>query len=339
MDKVVRRTLVLLLACAAVAAADDRLAVLEFFGRTGCGNCNAAGQVVTVLQDELSGRAVLLEYDYDLFPIGRQDRFWATGVSADYLPLVMVGSGYRTSSGWVDFDPVYRGMIDDELAQPPRAVVTAYWRRAGDALRAYVAVGNTGPTIFRVSREAAIWVIAYENAAVGLTDTWVRSTAVWNLPYDLAPGESVSAVIDTPPISAVDWDRMAGLVLAEDRPRSSGAYDMLQAAEAQPAGLFASPKKVVLRRDRPTSVVVLTGPHVLTWSATSDVPWIEVTPASGTLPTAVTLELRSELRPPTASEGAVTFTASGDDMSFSSVVTVAVGTQLRRAGRRVLPVP
>jgi hypothetical protein len=339
MDKVVRRALVLLLGCAAVAAADDRFAVLEFFGRTGCGNCNAAGQVVTVLQNELSGGAVLLEYDYDLFPIGRQDRFWATGVSADYLPLVMVGSGYRTSSGWVDFDPVYRGMIDDELARPPRAVVTAYWRRAGDALRAYVAVGNTGPTIFRVSREAAIWVIAYENATVGLTDTWVRSTAVWNLPFDLAPGESISAVIDTPPISAVDWDRMAGLVFAEDRPRSSGAYDMLQAAEAQPAGLFASPKKVVLRRDRPTSVVVLTGPHVLTWSATSDVPWIEVTPASGTLPTAVTLELRSELRPSTASEGAVTFTASGDDMSFSSVVTVAVGTQLRRAVRRVLPVP
>jgi thiol-disulfide isomerase/thioredoxin len=170
----VRRTLLLVLACAAVAAGDDRLAVLEFFGRTGCGNCNAAGHVVEGLQRELAGRTVLLEYDYDLFSVGRQDRFWATGVAADYLPLVMVGSGYRTSSGWVEFDPVYRTMVADELARPPRAAMTAYWRRAGDALRAYVDITNLGPTDFRVSREAEIWVIAYEDAPIGITETWVR---------------------------------------------------------------------------------------------------------------------------------------------------------------------
>jgi hypothetical protein len=162
---------------------------------------------------------------------------------------------------------------------------------------------------------------------------------VWYLPYDLAPGEWVSAVIDTPPMSAVDWDRMAGLVLAEDRPRGSGAYDMLQAAESLPAGLFANPDHCVLRRGRTEAAVVLTGPRVLTWSAASDVPWLVVTPSSGTLPTTATLELRPELRPSTATEGTVTFTATGDDMSFSSTVAVAVGVQRRHVGRRVRPVP
>ena len=36
----------------------------------------------------------------------------------------MVGSGYRTSSGSVDYDAVYRSMINAELERPPRASVS-----------------------------------------------------------------------------------------------------------------------------------------------------------------------------------------------------------------------
>ncbi len=135
-----RLVLVPLLLSTTLGAADDRFAVLELFGRTGCGNCQAAGRAMTALQSEMRGRAVLLEYDYDAFLHGRQDRFWASGASARYLPLVMVGSGYRTSSGAENYEPVYRSMINDELARPARAAVSAYWRRVANTMRAYVEV-------------------------------------------------------------------------------------------------------------------------------------------------------------------------------------------------------
>ncbi len=326
-----------LLASAALATAQDRLAVFEFFGRTGCANCQAGGAVITTLQSRLQGRAVLLEYDYDTFLYGRQDRFWASGASAYYLPLVMVGSGYRTSSGVVDFDRVYPGMIDAELARPPRAVLTAFWRRAGNAMRAYVEIENPGPADLQVDREATLWVIAYENAAIGLTGTWVRTTALWRLPFDLAQGERVTGVVDTPPMSGVNWDRMAGLVLIEDRLGSSGAYDLLQAADAPPAGLIVEPDRLVVSALGGDAEVAVRGPHVLTWSAASNVAWLEVTPQEGTLPAGVTVTLRPELRPLNAADGLVTVTASGDGMAFEEKVSVAVGAQQRRAGRRVSP--
>ena len=110
-----RWILVALLLGATFGAAEDRFAVLEFFGRPNGAFCSAAGPAMKALQRQMEGRAVLLEYDYDAFRYGRQERFWATGVSATYLPLVMVGSGYRTSSGSVNYESVYRSMINQEL--------------------------------------------------------------------------------------------------------------------------------------------------------------------------------------------------------------------------------
>ena len=325
-----------LLLIAAFSAAEDRFAVLEFFGRPQGAYCSAAGPAMTTLQSEFQGRAVLLEYDFDRFRYGRQDRFWATGVSAGYLPLVMVGSGYRTSSGSENYETVYRSMINAELDRPPRASVSAFWRRAANVMRAYVEVRNLGETDLRIDQDAAIWLIAYENANIGVSSTWVRSTSQRYLPYDLAPGEATSVVVDTPSISGADWGRMAGVVLVEDRPRGYGAYDMLQATEAQPAGLFASPDHLLVAPTGSGADVDLTGPHVLSWSATSDVPWIEVTPSSGdSLPANVVLAVRADLRPPADREGVVSFSASGDGMAFSTTVDLKVGGYVRRGGRRV----
>ena len=333
-----RLVLISLLLGATFATANDRFAVLEFFGRPEGAYCSAAGPAMTTLQREFRGRAVLLEYDYDVFPYGRQDRFWASGASASYLPLVMVGSGYCTSSGAEDYEPAYRSMINDELARPARATVSAYWRQAANAMPAYVEVRNLGATDLEIDNDAAIWLIAYENASTeGVSTMWVRSTAQRYLPYDLAPGETATVVIDTPAMSGVDWSRMAGLVLLEDRPGGGGAFDMVQAAEALPADLSAAPDHLVMSLYRPVAEVVLTGPHVLSFSASSDVGWIEVTPSSGTVPTTVILTLRPELRPASATEGSVSFATTGDGMAFSATVSVAVGAQSRRAGRRVRP--
>lgn len=328
----------LLLVGPVFTAAEDRLAVLEFFGRQGCSICSSAGPALTSLQHEMQGRAVLLEYDYDGFPYGRQDRFWASGASATYLPLVMVGSGYRTTSGSVNFEPVYRSMIDDELTRPVRAAVSAFWHRTTSTMRAYVQVLNLGDTDLEIDQEAAIWLIAYESSSVGHSTTWVRSTALRYLPFDLAPGESAEVVFDSPPMSGVDWNQMAGLVMVEDRPGGQGSYDMLQATEALPAGLTAAPDDLLMSPNGSCAEVVLKGPHVLSWSAVSNVPWIEVTPSSGdALPATVTLTVGAELRPPLETEGVVTFSATGDGMDFSTTVSVKMGARLRRGARRVVP--
>ncbi len=324
---------------AVLAAAGDRLAVLEFFGRPSGTYCSAAGPAMTALQHEYAGRAVLLEYDYDLFPYGRQDRFWATGVSAYYLPLVMVGSGFRTSSGSADYERVYRTMLEAELARAPRAEVRAYWRRQGSALRAYVSLTNPGPSDILVNRDAGIWVIAYErDATAGVSETWAQSTALWYLPHDLESGQCLSAIIDTPAVVDLDWERVAGLVLVEDRP-AGAAYDMLQAAEALPADLYLAPERPVVGARGGTAALELAGPHVLSWTASSEVPWLVVEPSSGTLPATVSVELRPELRPAAATEGTISFTAIGDGMSFSTTSTVTVGPPLRRGDRRIAPAP
>jgi hypothetical protein len=329
---------ILVLLSAAFSVAEDRFAVLEFFGRPQGAFCSAAGPAMTNLQSEFQGRAVLLEYDYDLFRYGRQDRFWATGASASYLPLVMVGSGYRTSSGSENYETAYRSMINAESARQPRASVSAFWRRQGNVIRAYVQVRNLGEAILEIGDDAAIWLVAYESANIGVSSTWVRSASQRYLPYDLGPGETSFVVVDTPPISGADWGRMAGIVLVEDRPGGSGAYDMLQATEALPAGLIVSPDNLVVAATGSGAEVALTGPHVMSWSVTSDVPWIEVTPNSGdSLPATVGLAVRAEHRPPSQREGGVVFSATGDGMSFSKTVDLRVGASVRRVGRRVRP--
>ncbi len=326
-----------LLLGATFGAAQDRFAVLEFFGRPSGAYCSAAGPAMTTLQSEMEGRAVLLEYDYDAFLYGRQERFWATGVSAMYLPLVMVGSGYETSSGSVSYEAAYRSMINHELARPARADVSAFWRRSGNTMRAYVEVLNLDDTALEIDQEASIWLVAYENGSVGVSTTWVRSTAFQFLPFDLAPEESATAVIDTPPMSGIDWSMMDGLVMIEDRTGGGGSYDMLQAIVASPAGLTAAPGNLVLSLSGKEAEVVLSGPHVLSWTASSDVSWIEVTPSSGSLPATPALTVRPELVLRSETEGVVTFSATGDGMDFSATVSVKVGARLRRGARRVCP--
>ncbi len=327
----------LLIAVSGIAA--DRLAVLEFFGRYGCGYCSAAREAIATLREEMQGQAVLLDYDYDkeIFLHGRQDRFWAPGTTADYLPLAMVGSGYRTTSGWSDHEAVFRSMINDELARPARAAVTAYYRRADNSVRAYVDLRNLGTSDLMIDEEASIWLIAYEYAETEVISSRVHSTAQRLIPFDLVPGESTNMIVETPPIRNAYWAWMAALVLAEDRPGGSGAYDMLQAANALAAGLYATPERLHLTADRRSADLELTGPHVLSWSATSNVPWIEVTPASGTLPATPRVQVNHQLRPRSATEGSITFSATGDDMSFSTTVELSIGVGYRRTGRRVRP--
>jgi hypothetical protein len=327
-----------LTAKAAPAGAADRFVVLEFFGRPQGAYCSAAGPAMRALQDELAGEAELLEYDYDGFPYGRVERFWASGAQASFLPLVMVGSGYQTSSGHADYYSEYSGLITLDRLREPEAEVTAFWRRVGASVRSYVTVRNTRVRRLRVDEQAAVWTVVFERARIGVSDTWVRSTTRHALAADLRTDESVDLVIDAPGASLADWNRAAVVVMVEDRP-GGARYDMLQAALAEPAALALEPERVVLSPASRTVQVAIGGPHVLSWTAASEVPWLEVSPSAGEVPGTATVTYRPELRPPGELTGDVVIDAAGDGMAFSERLEVELAGQVRHGGGRRVPGP
>lgn len=335
MDKVTLRALALALLVAAPTAAQQRLAVYEFFGRPAGQYCRDAAPAVIALQEELDGRAVLLEYDYDRFPSGRVDRWWAahSGGGTVYLPLVMVGSGFRTSYGPVDYLTAYRTMLNAELARPPDASMSAWSRRQGSSLRVYVRAQNLSGAPLTTANSAALWLLAWEDLRKGLTDTWVRATVPKMLTATLQPGAVVTATLDTPALSDVNWSALRSLVLLEHRPGGTGRHDMLQAAIASPAALEVSPPQLELTPIVSCGTVALQGPHVLEWSATSDAPWLSVEPTTGTLPGAFTVSLAAD-HPGPGATATVQVTAAGDGMSFSASVTVDAATESPRIRRR-----
>jgi hypothetical protein len=327
----------LLLTAATIVTGADRFAVLEFFGRPQGAYCSAAGPAMIALQAELAGDAELLEYDFDAFASGRVDRFWATGAQATYLPLVMVGSGYRTSSGHVDYWPVYAGMIADERARAPEAEAVAFWRRQGSSVRCYLSLRNVRNSRISVAEEAAVWVVVFERAGIGVSNTWVRSTGRHVLASGLDPGEATDLVIDVPASTVTSWNRAATLVLIEDRPGGGGRYDMLQAALAEPAALSVSPATLTLTPAARTAEITIAGPHVLSWTAEADVPWLEVTPPAGQVPGSVSITLVPELRPADTPNGTVAIAAAGDGMTFHEQVEVELGGLVRQSGGRRTP--
>ena len=345
-----RRPLSCLLAAAALcgtALAEERLAVFEFLARKST-YCIAGAPAVITLQQEMSTRAVLLEYDFDAaMTAGRYQCYRAANPTAAYLPLVMVGSGYRTETGPVDYLPAYRSMIEQELARPPEAAVTAYWRRRDSTLRVYVGAENRGAVTLTPEGGAALWVIVWENGRIRLTDTMVRAVVKQPLVAALAPGAAVAFTVDTPVLTGVDWGQLAALAMVERRTAGGGRFDMLQAAVASPAAVSVLPAEVRLSTAAPAATVALSGPAPLTWTAHPDAPWIAVEPAAGTLPATVTVQAVAGLAPPGTATGTVRFAAAGDGLEVEAVLGVTCegrhGTIRRRlqraAGCGLAPVP
>jgi hypothetical protein len=310
-----RRALIVCVVTALAAtfvAGAERLAVMEFFGRRTCGNCQAASTTLRYLQQEYGNTAVILEYDFDwAYAIGgRIDRYLAAEPLAYYLPLVMVGSGYRTSWGPVNGQVVYPAMLNAELERAPQAAVRAYWRRVGNAVRCYARVTNLADVALTPAESAAVWVIVWQNGRIGLTYTWVLATTRAALPASLAPGATTDLVIDTEAIGGADWAQVSCLALVERQPGGSGKYDALQAAVATEAGLAVTPGVLSLGRDRPQAEVALEGPAALSWTASSDADWVTVSPVGGGAPATVSIVVDPARAPRCASTLAVTASAT-----------------------------
>jgi hypothetical protein len=185
----------------------------------------------------------------------------------------------------------------------------------------------------------AIWAIAWENGRIGVSDTWVRAAARSGLATPVDPGTTFTVTVNTTGFTPADWNQVASLALLEHRPGGAGTYDMLQAAVAQPAAFTVTPGDFALAPASPSAEVTLDGPHVLAWTATADVPWLNVSPAGPALPATATVSLVSAALPAAGGTGTVRFDASGDGLEFSASVTVTAPGQARPIRRRLRSVP
>jgi hypothetical protein len=146
--------------------------------------------------------------------------------------MVMADSGHQISTGYLDFTTVYTGMIDTELARPAGADLWAVANRVGNHYKVGVRVRNRLGSTLTASMSPTVHVIVYEEARVGVTNAYVRAASSASI-TSLEHMETASFLIETADITPLDWTKVKVVVMADYRPGStSGAYDMLQAAQA-----------------------------------------------------------------------------------------------------------
>ncbi len=200
---------------------------------------------------------VFLEQDVDT-PVdsSRRSRWWAAfGTGSVTLPLVMVDSGNQISNGFEDFYTKYKAMVDASLARPPQANITAQCQRVGNKFHFDIQVTNLSGVTLSGSNSASVYAIVYEDGATsGLTKRYVRASA-WTSIVSLANGATGNFNLDTPDLSGVNWDKLHCVALVDYRPGGfTGAYDMLQAAFAEPGGTTPLPDLVVKKTANPDPV-------------------------------------------------------------------------------------
>jgi len=276
---------------------------------------------------------VFLEYYAGSSAGNRESRFVAAfGGWGFAVPEAIVGSGYRFTQGPADYFKVYRTMIEAEKARPPQVDLQAWWWRAGpNTMRVLATVLNTsGVALDPATNQAGIWGLAWErHASLGVTGMYTRDAVHQPLPVSVAPGGTASVTVDLRINSFVDWHNLHPLALVEVRPGgTTGPYDTLQAVVPQPAAFSVSPPQVSLAIPQGPSAAELSfsGPHTLTWTASTSAAWLTVTPASGTVASIARIAADPNYYPyPEAHQatGTVTFTAtSPDGMSFTATATV-----------------
>jgi hypothetical protein len=301
--------------------------------------------VVDQLATEYADRPVVfLEDNVDTAYGRRRDRWWAgygSGGSVT-LPLVMASSGRRVSNGPVSYAAVYREMVDGELESPPLAEVEAYAARAGSLMRVWLRAVNRSTVTLSAANGATAQALVWEDRKVHVTSRTVRAAPYVEIAAGLPPGAAFTTVLDTTVPAGVDWSRLHALAFVDYRPGgATGAYDMMQAAVALPPQLGVAPAVLdvttaALAPGGTAGTVALSGPHVLTFAASSNAPWLTATPGTGAVPAAVTVRVAREALPFGVHEGVLTFSATGPGgLAYTRTVTVRVdapdlGKRVRR---------
>ncbi|MBN1535693.1 MAG: hypothetical protein JW908_03090 [Anaerolineales bacterium] len=313
------------------SANPTRFVVFEAFMRSTCGICNAAAPNIDQLAQDYHGLPVVfLEYDVDNAPYSRKIRFWYSySGTTVMLPMIVVDSGNQIDHGYTYFYYAYKWMVDDAWTRPAQADIKAGWRRDGDKIVIYATVKNlSGETLSSSGNSAAIHAIVYEDAHVKLTDHFVRKTVEKEI-SNLSPDETGAFTLETSNLSDVVWENLHVIVLVDYRPNgSSGAYDMLQAAEALQINtpFTALPNSFSFMIDpadtniEPLSMNFL-GLDSISWTAVQNGAWFSITPPSGTITTQPAISVDKNNLSAGWQQGSITFTST--DGLYSDQVTVS----------------
>lgn len=250
------------------------------------------------------------------------------------LPYIEVGSGRRISNGYVDFNQVYTDMISADAALPAQADITATYSREGNALHYTISVTNHSGVALSEGNAAQLSVVVFEKGySQSLTGQQVRAYASSTFSSPLADGASRTFNIDinNVPSNAV-WDHLQSVVLVDAKPAGKNHWENLQAAIAQTTApvinLSVSPDPVqwVIDAANPNPQareLTLTLPGLVSWSSSTSLSWLTVTPASGDAGQNPVITLDESKLSTGMQEGSITFTAKdGSGTSYSRQVGV-----------------
>ena len=181
----------------------------------------------------------------------------------------------------------YTTMIDDALAQPATAEITAYWWLDGSTVKIGAIVTNNSTVTLSTENNAGVYGIVKENGVRYETHTTEHPglNAAKTLITNLEPGQTDMFEIVVPDINPTDWDKVEVIVLVDYQTAPEAHYEQLQAAIATQA-LYAQPKLHTWFLDESETLVpeftsAIMGNPGLTWHAISDQIWLEVAETSG----------------------------------------------------------
>jgi hypothetical protein len=268
---------------------------------------------------------VFLEYNINNYaPDSRFSRLMAgLGGESGALPLVMVDSGNSAKSGPGPYVSGYSIMVDNSMVRAPKAEIQALWVRQGNKAKFTVQVKNLSGVTLSSSNEATVHVIVYLQQHVYLTSRLVVFAAHTAI-TSLANGALGAYNLETDDLTSVDWDKLHYIALVDYIPNSTtGKYDMLQAAFAEPAEVQPEELRFLVDNDDPSVPPQFTkviAPSSLTWNASESVPWLAITPGSGNPATLPQFTVSKAALVPGWQQTSVSFTSP--DSVFTDSVTV-----------------
>jgi hypothetical protein len=272
----------------------------------------------------------------------REQRFDAAYPYSAYFPVVFVSSGHAVFTGPTSPYAQYRSMIEADLARPATGELESWWQRDGNDVVVWATLRNAGTkTLSQAANDATFTAMVYEPIYEFPFQDPVRGATAVPLNTPVAPGASAQVQARVAAPAVADWSHAAVVALVDYRPAgATGAYDVVQAARAVPAGVVVLPSDIVFAvvpgATAPLErLLQLDGPAGLAWTATADAAWLEIDPASGTLPAAPVIRVYPDRLPSASATATVSIVANGSGMSFTQSVPVRVVTGRRM--RRHLP--
>jgi hypothetical protein len=293
--------------------------------------------VVQRIATEMSGpQVVVLAHTWNATGT-REERVFAAIQQSAYFPIILVSSGHALFTGPTSPYATYRSMIQTDLARPATGELAAWWRRDGNDVAVWATLRNLGPgTLSQAANGAAFTAMVYEPIYEYPFQNPVRGATEVPLASAVAAGATAQFQARVVRPGVADWSRAAVVALVDYRPGgTTGTYDVVQAAQAGPAALAAAPTEIAVSvvpgATAPVDrALALSGPSVLSWTATADASWVEIVPATGTLPASPVVRVHPDRLPSASATATVTVVASGAGMSFTQAVPVRVS-----AGRLV----